>query len=262
MDIDVFGRADDRARGHRIDHVMFICRLAHVEDMAGFTDRFGIIGPIFCLGGIFCVFGLCHLDIEQIRAGMIDTFRTFEDLSVRMAEGKDYRIVTKDLHSPILIVAIHGGNIEPGTASIASSIAGDEYNLYIFEGIRESGNAQLHIGSRYFDEPRSKDMVSNAETIISVHGHRDGENEFVMVGGLAEDLVRRVIDHLQAIDITVRPFETDRDPESPENICNKGMSGGGIEMEVSRKLRDVLQEDEGMRRLFANAVRHAIEAYR
>lgn len=193
---------------------------------------------------------------------MIDTFRTFEDLSTHMGDGKDYRIIIKNTNSPYLIIAIHGGNIEPFTSVIASLIAGEDHSLYLFEGIRESGNAQLHIGSRYFDEPRSKDMLRNADVVISIHGQRDQEEEFVMIGGLSEELVKRVIDHLQAIDIATRPFEGHLDPENSENICNKGMSGGGVELGISRKLRNALQEDEGMCRLFVNAIRHAIDTYR
>jgi phage replication-related protein YjqB (UPF0714/DUF867 family) len=193
---------------------------------------------------------------------MIDTFATYEDLSKHMVEETDYRIVTKDTGSPYLIVAIHGGNIEPFTSDIASSIAGAEYGLYLFEGMRETGNEQLHIGSRYFDEPRSKDMLRNAEVVVSIHGQRNEDKEFVTIGGLAGELVKKIIDHLQAVDIPVREFEARMDPESPENICNKGMSGGGVEMEISGKLRNTLQEDAGMHRLFVNAIRHAIEAYR
>lgn len=190
---------------------------------------------------------------------MIDTFATYENLSAHMEEGRDYRIVTKKTNSPYLIIAIHGGSIEPYTSSIASSIAGGDHNLYLFEGVKEKGNAQLHIGSRYFDEPQAKDMVRNADVIISIHGQKNEEEEFVMVGGLDEQLANKISDHLRAINVDVRPFESSRHPESPENICNKGMSGGGIEMEISKKLRNALREDEGLHRLFVNAIRHAIE---
>lgn len=190
---------------------------------------------------------------------MIDTFATFEDLSKHMTEGKDYRIVTKNTDSRYLIAAIHGGNIEPFTSDIASSIAGEEYDLYLFEGMREKGNEQLHIGSRYFDEPQLKDMIRNADVVVSIHGQANEDKEFVSIGGLSGGLVKKIIDHLQAIDITVREFEARMEPESPENICNRGMSGGGVELEISGKLRNTLQEDEGMHRLFVNAIRHAME---
>lgn len=193
---------------------------------------------------------------------MIDTFATYEDLAKHMVEGTDYRIVTKDASSPFLIIAIHGGYIEPFTSNIASSIAGEDHGLYLFEGIRENGNDQLHIGSRYFDEPRSKNMLHNADVVISIHGQRNEDKEFVSIGGLSGELIKKIADHLQAVDIPVREFEACMKPESPENICNKGISGGGVELEISRKLRNTLQEDAGMYRLFIDAIRHAIETYR
>lgn len=202
---------------------------------------------------------------DEVKIGynndMIDTFATFEDLEKQMVEDKDYRIMTRSSESPYMIVAIHGGNIEPFTSNVASLIAGTEYNLYLFEGIREQGNLQLHIGSRYFDEPRLKDMVRSTEVVISIHGQRDQEEEFIMVSGLHDELVGKVIDHVREVGIDVRPFEEKFSPRDIQNICNTGTSGGGVEIEISRKLRDALREDEGMCRLFTNAIRHAIGSY-
>jgi phage replication-related protein YjqB (UPF0714/DUF867 family) len=190
---------------------------------------------------------------------MIDTFRTFEELRAQMSEGSDYQVTTKNTGSPYLIMAIHGGEIEPFTSDIAKAIAGEEYSLYAFEGVDKEKSPSLHIGSRYFDEPQAMDMVRSAEIVISIHGQRDKESEFVMVGGLCEELVKKITEHLQAIDIPIQPFERDFYPRNADNICNKGMSGRGVELEISRKLRDALREDGGMYRLFINAIRHAIE---
>ncbi|EKD23822.1 MAG: hypothetical protein ACD_81C00176G0003 [uncultured bacterium] len=192
---------------------------------------------------------------------MIDTYRAFEDLAAHMQEGQDYRIVTKKRNSPYLIAGIHGGRIEPFTSNIAESIAGEEYDVYLFEGIREKDNAQLHITSAYFNEPQALDMVRVAEIVIAIHGKHDTEDEFVMVGGLCEKLVQQIQEQLRAVDITIKPFDERMHPESFENICNRGMSGGGVELEISRKLRDALQEDEGLYRLFINAIRRAIAGY-
>ncbi len=192
---------------------------------------------------------------------MIDTYATFEDLAMHTVEGQDYRIVTKKTNSPFLSIAIHGGSIEPLTSEIASSIAGDEHNLYLFEGLRTQRNEELHIGSEYFDEPRMKDMERDAEVIISIHGYHSVGGEFVMVGGLCTELVEKIITHLQEVDIEIRQMDALLHTESSQNICNKGMSGGGVDIEISEKLRVALQEDAGLYRLFTNAIRHAIEAY-
>ena len=189
---------------------------------------------------------------------MIDIYLKFDDLAVRMVEGKDYRITIKKKSGPYVIMAIHGGLIEPFTSDIAAAIAGEEYGLYLFEGIRERKNLELHIASEYFDEPQAKDMIRVADTVISIHGYRDKATEGVMVGGLHEHLAEKIRTHLSEVDMPLRPFGIRSVAESPQNICNQGMSGGGVEIAVSRKLRDSLRDDAGLYRLFINAIRHAI----
>lgn len=193
---------------------------------------------------------------------MIDVYLKFDDLAAHMVEGKDYRVVVKKRNSPYLIMAIHGGSIEPFTSDIAMAIAGEEYGLYLFEGTRERGNLELHIASEYFDELQAKEMLRVADVAISIHGHHDTENEFVMVGGICDGLAEKMRARLSEIDIAVRPFDGRLAPKSPQNVCNKGISGGGVELVVSRKLRDALREDAGLCRLFVNAIRHAIAAYK
>jgi phage replication-related protein YjqB (UPF0714/DUF867 family) len=57
--------------------------------------------------------------------------------------------------SRIAIIAPHGGGIEPGSSTIARAIAGEDINMYLFEGIKVAkGNAIVHIASHHFDEPR------------------------------------------------------------------------------------------------------------
>ena len=193
---------------------------------------------------------------------MIDTYKTFADLAARVTEGNDFRIVTRKMNTPYLIVAIHGGNIEPFTSEIADGIAGEDHAFYSFEGVRPERNSELHIGSEYFDESSAMDMVRNADVIVSIHGQRDTENEFVMLGGLCEGLKELIKKKLQEVDIAIWPIDLRVRPNSTENICNRGMSGGGVELEISRKLRDALREDAGLHRLFVRAVRDAIAAYR
>ena len=192
---------------------------------------------------------------------MIDVYSKFDDLSAHMTEGKDYRIVTEKRNSPYVIMAMHGGSIEPFTSEIATAIAGEEYALYVFEGIRERRNLELHIASEYFDEPQAKDMVRVADVVVSIHGQHDTENESVMVGGLNKGLAEKIRARLTEVDMPIRPFDARFVPDSPQNICNQGMSGGGVEIVISRKLRDSLRDDTGLYRLFINAIRHAIAAH-
>lgn len=180
---------------------------------------------------------------------------TFRDLAKHTQEGVDFRIRTKKVGSPILIMAIHGGSIEPLTSEIATAIAGDEFDLYLFEGLRSKGNDLLHIDGNYFDEPQAQDMLTRAEVAISVHGHANTEQEFVMIGGLFGELIAAMEKYLMDIGIEVYPQDH---PNDVRNICNRGLLGKGVELMISEKLRIALKDDEGLYRLFIHAIRRAI----
>jgi len=115
---------------------------------------------------------------------MTNSYERFGDLSAREIEGQDYAIRICLRNGPILVMAPHGGKIEPGTAEIAETIAGNDHSFYTFEGIKADGNGVLHIQSHLFDEPRAIEAVKGAEIVISVHGHADREDGFVMIGVL------------------------------------------------------------------------------
>ena len=120
---------------------------------------------------------------------MADTYRNFDDL--RKHEGRffqnSYKIVAKDRKSKITCIAIHGGNIEPGTSELAEELAGNEFNLYKFEGLKEKNNSVLHITSSNFDEPKADKLVENAQKVISIHGAK-GDEPITYIGGLDEKL--------------------------------------------------------------------------
>ena len=65
------------------------------------------------------------------------------------------------------MVAPHGGLIEVGTSEIAHIIAGSEYSLFSFEGLKPYGaNRDLHITSHQFDHPDCLAMAARSESII------------------------------------------------------------------------------------------------
>ena len=68
---------------------------------------------------------------------MADKYPNFEALSREKIEGRDYRIVVEHegRSRAIAVIAPHAGKIEPGTSVLAREIAGDDYCIYLFEGI-------------------------------------------------------------------------------------------------------------------------------
>jgi len=156
-------------------------------------------------------------------------------------------------------MAPHGGEIEPMTAPMAEAIGGTDYSFYSFEGLKASGNSVLHIESHLFDEPRALKAVEKADVVITVHGQIDQKDEFVMMGGLHTHLRSKIEHQLEGVGFQTRPPAEGLMGTDPRNICNRGKSRQGVQLEVSRKVRDLLRNDKDRLRTFAEAVRRAIQ---
>ncbi len=200
----------------------------------------------------------------------MDHYRDFENLKNSEHLSTDYLIRWRLGTSGIAILAIHGGEIEPGTSRIAEAIAGANHSFYSFEGIKNRDNRVLHITSNRFDEPTALEIVSHANIIISIHGSAIMD-PIVHLGGLdveARDRIRHELQRagFRAILSTGRRFQgTDH-----KNICNLGDRGMGVQIEISRGLRatmfgDLTQEDRHHRTAvftrFTAAVRRAIQPF-
>ena len=170
-----------------------------------------------------------------------DTYNSFNELKIHEALNKDYKISIRDIKSPLTVIAPHGGNIEPRTSYVANSIAGNEFNCYCFEGIKVSNNGSLHITSHNFDEPQALKLIARSETVVSVHACTDKET-LVYLGGLDETLIRAIAKGLKAAGIMVAKQNSKYRGVNPKNICNRGATGKGVQLEISRGLRDDLKK--------------------
>ncbi len=185
------------------------------------------------------------------------SYTNFKELAGRETEGRDYRIKTEWRDPRVLIMAPHGGRIEPTTVEIAEAIAGSDYSFYSFEGLK-ADSRMLHIESHLFDEPCALLAVQKADVIITVHGQLNQEEAFVMVGGLNERLRSKIVTQLESASFQTRPPAEGLMGSDPTNICNRGKLKQGIQLEVSRKVRDLLRRDQKELQKFANAVRRAV----
>ncbi len=189
---------------------------------------------------------------------MPDKYASFADLSASERESS-YRIEMRSTGSSVALIAPHAGKIEPGTSEICRSVAGDDLTFYLFEGCKSSNNRDLHITSSRFDEPQGVGVAQAAQMVVTFHGQM-GEDHFVNVGGLADELRESMISAL-----TVAGFSASRqsDPKlqgrDTKNICNRGTKGQGLQLEISRALRDALIEDESTMDRFSFAVRRALD---
>jgi phage replication-related protein YjqB (UPF0714/DUF867 family) len=168
-----------------------------------------------------------------------DTFLCFDDLARNYLEGVDYAIhITQRDRSCAAVLAPHGGRIEGRTSEVARLIAGDEHSLYLFEGLRQTGDNFdcLHLASHYFDEPRALALISNCDTVVAVHGYAASGAD-VLLGGLNARLKRDIAQALAGAGVSYQ-MDGHRFPGShPRNICNRGRSGEGVQLELSEELR-------------------------
>lgn len=166
---------------------------------------------------------------------MPDTYPDFATLAAREREGVDFRVVVRTRDSRAAIVAPHGGGIEPGTSEIAAAIAGPDHSAYAFEGIKRTGNAVLHITGSRFDEPRCLELLASADRVVTIHGE-DSEEPIVFLGGRDAALGEALARALRA-----GRFEVRSQPRLPgiesSNICNRGRSSVGVQLELSLGLR-------------------------
>jgi phage replication-related protein YjqB (UPF0714/DUF867 family) len=197
--------------------------------------------------------------------GKYDNYR---ELSENETKGKDYRIHFTRGESGIVVMAPHGGGIEPGTTEIADALAGMEHSFYSFDGVKKRGNWNLHITSRQFDEPIGIDIAKNSPTIVTVHGCKKKEN-VVYIGGRDNLLKEKIIKATKLAGFAIK--ESSRFPGINElNICNRSRTGRGVQLEISMGLRRAMFQDiSRMKRKkttkvfnrFVNVIRNALSDF-
>jgi phage replication-related protein YjqB (UPF0714/DUF867 family) len=165
------------------------------------------------------------------------SYRCFADLAEHQVLGQDYSIVVVARPSRVAVIAPHGGGIERRTSEIARAIAGDQFNLYLLEGIRRSKNyAALHLTSRCFDEPRCLALVARCPYVVTIHGCK-GVDARVLLGGLNADLKGELAAALASRNVTVQMSDHPFLATDPSNICNRGLTRAGVQLELTGPLR-------------------------
>jgi phage replication-related protein YjqB (UPF0714/DUF867 family) len=190
-----------------------------------------------------------------------DRYASFAALAAAERAGIDYRIRSRAGRLPAVVMAPHGGGIEPGSSEIAEAVAGADYGFYAFEGLKPRGNRDLHVTSANFDEPRALALLAGAEYVVTVHGWGHAA-PVTYVGGRDEALRDAIAQALEAAQ-----FRAQRDGvphlqgTDPRNICNRGRRGRGAQLEMSTALRHEITGPGSNRAGFATyvaAVRRAI----
>lgn len=165
-----------------------------------------------------------------------DIYRSFAELTQQQRENQDWRRILERQSAAVALIAPHGGGIEAGTSEIATAIAGREFSLYCFEGIKVHGNRVLHISSHLFDDPMCLDLLRSTRIAITIHGCADSA-DVVYVGGLHKELRAAAFKSLSDAGFRAVDDCTNHDGNDPMNICNRCHGGKGVQLELSRGIR-------------------------
>jgi phage replication-related protein YjqB (UPF0714/DUF867 family) len=174
----------------------------------------------------------------------------FDDSPASTAEG-----------TRTVILAPHGGGIERGTSELCLAVAGYHpanlpitppagvtYDYWMFEGIREGGNADLHVTSTGCDDLVAVLLCAGALGALSLHGFkpenldppRSPNEQIVFVGG-CDDLLRDLlVETLHDVNLPVEAAVGELDGDSVCNIVNRTLRGKGAQLELSEPLRDTM----------------------
>jgi len=171
---------------------------------------------------------------------LTDRYNNFEQLLNSEREGIDFRRVVKKRNSGWLIVAPHGGGIEPGTSEIAAAIAWFNHSLYTFEGVKKSDNKSLHITSTQFDDPQLLKLLNSSKGTIAIHGC-SGSEQIAYVGGLRDEIRDIIIAQLleNGIKATISSNSSLQGRDN-NNICNRNSIGKGVQIELTEGLRSAM----------------------
>lgn len=188
---------------------------------------------------------------------MADKYKSFIELAGSERLGIDYRIRALDRGSEAVILAPHGGWIEPNTSEIAEAIAGTDLSFYAFEALRNGPHGHYHVTSHRFDEPSAIELVGKSSTSIAIHGRRHDGTDAVWLGGRDTRLREAV-----GISLQEAGFGAEMNRLLPgldeANICNRTRSRMGVQLELSPRLRRRLTSDARLLQSFCEAVRNPV----
>ena len=168
---------------------------------------------------------------------------SFKELSLLKKEGQDFEIKLRTGTSDSLVMAIHGGTIEPGTSELADATAGEKHSYYSFSGLVDD-YLSLHLTSTEFDEPRLLVLTQQAKNCLGLHGLKNDQIDFC-IGGANVEKRKRYLKLLSQKFPKWRTCELCCPPNlgtSSNNIVNK-CQFSGVQIEMGSSLRLELKQN-------------------
>ncbi|MBY0359591.1 MAG: poly-gamma-glutamate hydrolase family protein [Candidatus Obscuribacterales bacterium] len=164
-----------------------------------------------------------------------DKYASLSALKAELKAHVDYRLRLLNRNSWATIIAPHGGFIDAGSSAIARSVAGRNYNLYDFQGLRKQNSAELHITSTRFRDPSLNRLLQKSVTAIAIHWMGSCNEAVIWLGGLNKNLKEISLSKLISAGFKVNPDSPYYRGESKDNIVNFPEKCG-IQLEISDEL--------------------------
>lgn len=168
-----------------------------------------------------------------------DKYQSLTALKAALRARIDYRTRLLDRRSCVTIIAPHGGFIDAGTSAIARAVAGRNYNLYDFQGLRQENAAELHVTSTRFRDPNLTKLLKRSQTALAVHWMGSCHESTIWLGGLNKRLKEKTLACLQKAEFSVNPNSPRYRGESLSNIVNFPPAHG-VQLEISDELMSEL----------------------
>ncbi len=176
-----------------------------------------------------------------------DTYRDMKEL-LKKEPASAYELNVKPADSSILVIAPHGGRIEPFTSAIAGGIARDEFSYFEFKGLLQRGAyATLHVSSVNYNPDELTELNRASEVTLAIHGI-SGTEKLTYVGGrdvAGAQIMRR---HLEEAGFPVESAPANYTGMDVKNFVNRNARGLGIQLEITLAQRRALftkrREDE------------------
>lgn len=181
---------------------------------------------------------------------------TFDDADAETNNEFVERLEDNGTHTGLIVIAPHGGDIEPHTDQqaerVASRLAAKAVSSWRCKGFKGDGSFdRWHITSTDIHEasfPRLDSVISRGFTYaVAFHGFNDPEIPFdILIGGAApyslkQDIETAIKGAITSSDITVHIASPDEKfgGDSLKNIVNRLTAGGanGIQIEQSPRAR-------------------------
>jgi phage replication-related protein YjqB (UPF0714/DUF867 family) len=159
------------------------------------------------------------------------------------------------------ILAPHGGGIEPGTSELCLAVAGYHpaslpqipaagvtYDYWMFEGLRDSGNPELHVTSTGCDDGVAVSLCAGSLNALALHGFlprppdMSEDDQIVLAGGGNTVLAGYLLEGLCRAGFDARDAgqHGELNGDARCNIVNRTLLGMGAQLELSKPLRDAM----------------------